>query len=288
MRISDLAKAAGTTPRAIRHYHRLGLLDEPIAQANAYRDYDFEALARLMRIRWLAAAGVPLGSISAILRDAPRADDSDDFLADIDALLVGVRAEQQRLSGQESRLKDLRDSFLAGGFVSPLPAPAVTAMHQLIAAAKDAPTRRALEQDLHMLEVVAIRGGLPPTFLDAYTQALSDPQTAQQALAMFTRFGALAGRPVGNVESEINALATELHTSPMIQTLLAEVEIPAGDDHGSPEISLEELVPDPAQRRVLTAVFELIAAEAQQQQQHEQQQHQQRSSNEQRSREARQ
>lgn len=249
--------------RAIRHYHRLGLLAEPIARRNSYRDYDIEALARLMRIRWLAAAGVSLGSISAILRDAHGVDDSDDFLADIDALLVSVRSEQLRLAGQESRLRDLRESFLNGGFVSPLPAPAVQAMHRLISASSDAHTRRALEQDLQMLEIVAIRGNLPSAFVDAYVRILSDPKTTQQALALFTSFGALAGRPVEVVESEIIVLATQLHSSRMIQTLIAQVEFPVDADQGNPEIALDELIPDPAQRRVLTTVFELIAAEDQ-------------------------
>ncbi|MGW5076600.1 MerR family DNA-binding transcriptional regulator [Rhodococcus sp. NPDC004095] len=29
MRIGQLADAAGTTPRTVRHYYRLGLLEEP-------------------------------------------------------------------------------------------------------------------------------------------------------------------------------------------------------------------------------------------------------------------
>lgn len=104
---------------------------------------------------------------------------------------------------------------------------------------------------------------MPPAFMDAYVRALSEPETSEQALAMFTRFGALAGCQVKAVESEIIALATELHTSPMIQSLFAEVELPAAADHSAPGISLDALVPDPAQRMVLTTVFELIAAEGQ-------------------------
>ncbi|WP_432278787.1 MerR family transcriptional regulator [Nocardia carnea] len=66
MRISELAAAAGTTPRAVRHYHRLGLLPEPARPGNGYREYGMAELTRLMRIRWLAGNGLPLGAVAAL------------------------------------------------------------------------------------------------------------------------------------------------------------------------------------------------------------------------------
>ncbi|WP_145977638.1 MerR family transcriptional regulator, partial [Rhodococcus sp. BS-15] len=72
MRIGSLADAAGTTPRTVRHYHRLGLLGEPRRLSNGYREYTIDDVVRLMRIRWLADAGMPLGAIAAALdRSAP-------------------------------------------------------------------------------------------------------------------------------------------------------------------------------------------------------------------------
>ena len=48
---NELAKLAGVTVRTLRHYHAIGLLDEPPRQANGYRDYRPEDLLRVLRIR---------------------------------------------------------------------------------------------------------------------------------------------------------------------------------------------------------------------------------------------
>ncbi len=46
MKISELAQAAETTVRTVRHYHRLGLLPEPPRSSNGYRVYALEDLVR--------------------------------------------------------------------------------------------------------------------------------------------------------------------------------------------------------------------------------------------------
>ncbi|WP_270479843.1 MerR family DNA-binding transcriptional regulator [Collinsella tanakaei] len=51
MKSNELAKLAGVTVRTLRHYHAIGLLDEPPRQANGYRDYRPEDLLRVLRIR---------------------------------------------------------------------------------------------------------------------------------------------------------------------------------------------------------------------------------------------
>jgi DNA-binding transcriptional MerR regulator len=58
--ISQLAKHAGVTVRAVRHYHQIGLLAEPERDQSGYRAYDARAVVRLIKIRTLADAGVPL------------------------------------------------------------------------------------------------------------------------------------------------------------------------------------------------------------------------------------
>ncbi|MGD0244131.1 MAG: MerR family DNA-binding transcriptional regulator [Streptosporangiaceae bacterium] len=39
MRIGELAGLVGISTRAVRHYHRIGLLAEPGRTANGYREY---------------------------------------------------------------------------------------------------------------------------------------------------------------------------------------------------------------------------------------------------------
>jgi DNA-binding transcriptional MerR regulator len=76
VRIGELADLTGSTVRTIRYYHQLGLLPVP-AQRDGRRDYDMGHLARLVRVRWLARAGVPLARIAAMLADTDTDTDTD-------------------------------------------------------------------------------------------------------------------------------------------------------------------------------------------------------------------
>ncbi|WP_144794291.1 MerR family transcriptional regulator [Microbacterium paludicola] len=64
---NELAELAGTTLNTVRHYHRVGLLDEPERRYNGYKQYDISHLVRLLRIRRLVALGIPLGEIPGVL-----------------------------------------------------------------------------------------------------------------------------------------------------------------------------------------------------------------------------
>jgi len=65
--IGQLATYAGATIRAVRHYHQIGLLPEPERDASGYRSYDAAAVVRLIRIRTMAEAGVPLARVQELL-----------------------------------------------------------------------------------------------------------------------------------------------------------------------------------------------------------------------------
>lgn len=65
--IGQLATYAGTTIRAVRHYHQIGLLPEPERDVSGYRTYGVEDVVRLIKIRTLADAGVPLARVQELL-----------------------------------------------------------------------------------------------------------------------------------------------------------------------------------------------------------------------------
>ncbi|BDZ46441.1 MerR family transcriptional regulator [Naasia aerilata] len=74
--ISDLARASGTTTRALRHYGDLGLLQPSRVGPSGYRFYDQDGLLRLQRILLLRDLGLPLATIGEVLageQDAERA-----------------------------------------------------------------------------------------------------------------------------------------------------------------------------------------------------------------------
>jgi DNA-binding transcriptional MerR regulator len=69
--IGQAAAFAGVTVKAVRHYHRLGLLDEPRRDSAGYRRYTSTDLLRLVQVRTLAQAGVPLAEIGELLGADP-------------------------------------------------------------------------------------------------------------------------------------------------------------------------------------------------------------------------
>ncbi|MBW5248063.1 MerR family transcriptional regulator [Streptomyces poriferorum] len=100
--ISQLATYAGVTVRAVRHYHRIRLLPEPGRDRSGYRTYDAGAVVRLIRIRTLADAGVPLARVQELLDAGP-----EEFAGGVQEIDKDLRAEIRRLQGTRSRLARL-------------------------------------------------------------------------------------------------------------------------------------------------------------------------------------
>ncbi|SMD25158.1 MerR family transcriptional regulator [Kibdelosporangium aridum] len=100
--ISQLAAYAGATVRAVRHYHKIGLLPEPERDHSGYRTYDAAAVVRLIRIRTLADAGVPLARVQELLDAGP--EEFADGVGEIDR---NLRAQIRRLQDTRKRLAQL-------------------------------------------------------------------------------------------------------------------------------------------------------------------------------------
>ncbi|MFI7366695.1 MerR family transcriptional regulator [Streptomyces sp. NPDC050149] len=100
--ISRLAAYAGVTVRAVRHYHQIGLLPEPERDRSGYRTYDAGAVVRLIRIRTLADAGVPLGRVQELLDAGP-----EEFAGGVQEMDKDLRAEIRRLQDTRRRLARL-------------------------------------------------------------------------------------------------------------------------------------------------------------------------------------
>ncbi|MEV1046732.1 MerR family transcriptional regulator [Streptomyces sp. NPDC049916] len=111
VRIGDAAAFVGTTPRAIRHYHEIGLIPEPERGGDDRRRYGYEDMIRLLWIRKMADAGIALDDI----RDAfttgtasPVADREDgvaDVLGRLEATLAAQEAEVRRQRAAVRRMR---------------------------------------------------------------------------------------------------------------------------------------------------------------------------------------
>jgi DNA-binding transcriptional MerR regulator len=92
--IGQLAKYTGVTIKAIRHYHKLGLLDEPPRDSSGYRRYSAKHAIALIKIKTLADAGVPLSRIKELLSASPTQFSAE--ITEIDSKLQERLVELQR------------------------------------------------------------------------------------------------------------------------------------------------------------------------------------------------
>jgi DNA-binding transcriptional MerR regulator len=100
--IGQLAAYAGVTVRAVRHYHQIGLLPEPERDASGYRRYRATAVVSLIKIRTLAAAGVPLFQIGQMLEA-----DASTFAEAVHRVDSHLRDEIERLETSRKQIAQL-------------------------------------------------------------------------------------------------------------------------------------------------------------------------------------
>ncbi|EOM76646.1 MerR family transcriptional regulator [Rhodococcus rhodnii] len=92
--ISELAAAAGTTSRALRHYGDVGILRPSRIGANGYRWYDDAGVVRLQRILLLRDLGLGLREIETVLHG------ESDTVSALTTHLELLEREQRRLTRQ--------------------------------------------------------------------------------------------------------------------------------------------------------------------------------------------
>lgn len=110
VKIGDAAAFVGTTPRAIRHYHAIGLLPEPERGTDGRRRYGYDDMIRLLWIRRMADAGIALDDIRDAFADAaPAGADSAHEVAGVlervERTLVEKEAELQRQRAAVERMR---------------------------------------------------------------------------------------------------------------------------------------------------------------------------------------
>jgi DNA-binding transcriptional MerR regulator len=108
LRIGEMARLLGVTPKTVRHYHKLGLIPEPERSEGGYRLYTTADLFHFQRIRRLQALGLSLQQIRFILD----ADDPDSLLhLTLESLQNELAAQQRRIEERMQRI----ERYLAEG-----------------------------------------------------------------------------------------------------------------------------------------------------------------------------
>jgi DNA-binding transcriptional MerR regulator len=169
VRVKELAQLGGTTVRTIRYYHQLGLLAVP-EEGTTWRSYGFVHLTRLMRIRWLVEAGVPLAEVPHLLQPPHGADERLLVVDDLDAVLASIDAKIAALTVQRGHVLTLLLRVRAHGRLSPLP----PSLEQLYASLLKRPhtpaVAEAMARERDLIELACYAGDLPPdivTLVDA-------------------------------------------------------------------------------------------------------------------------
>ena len=215
MRIGELAGLVGISTRAIRHYHRIGLLAEPARTANGYRDYSLRDAVELARVRRLTELGLSLDEAGdALAGDAGR--DLAEIVRELDADLArqeeDIRQRRVRLARLLRRAE--ADGELTG---QALVSPGLAALFDRMtgaAAARPGPEPAMAAKDREILALLeTVHPARDTGWLGELTQVLnSDPEAAEQAYAVYARLDELAGLPADDprVEETAQALAAAI------------------------------------------------------------------------------
>ena len=293
MRVTQIADLAGTTPRAVRHYHRLGLLEVP-PTVRGRREYGVEHLARLLRIRWLADGGLSLRQVAEILDSDPAPAESANsagppgpsgppgpvgpvgsandahrqvVLRDLRAARGTIEAQRRSLDEQARRVDELIARVEAGEALAPVPA-ALTRFYDAIEARVRAlgGDLRALRTERQMMQILGSLGMVPASvvpFVEAFDDAEID-MCARQIIGFshLTRLHGQEGVAAAHALAERTAELAGRHK----ELTLAVLDDLPGGAMGRAMWRLTHILsvagyPHPTQRAFAARLLELLLAD---------------------------
>ncbi|MFE2937631.1 MerR family transcriptional regulator [Streptomyces sp. NPDC059255] len=123
-KIGDVAALVGTTPRAIRHYHDMGLIPEPGRGGDDRRRYGLQDVVRLLWIRKMADAGIALDDIRDAFTNTTVAvagageSEGDGVEATLARLEEALAAQEAELARQRARVQRMRAEGSRMGLLS--------------------------------------------------------------------------------------------------------------------------------------------------------------------------
>ncbi|GAA1097982.1 helix-turn-helix domain-containing protein [Tsukamurella spumae] len=232
----QLAELSGTTVKAIRHYHGIGLLDEPDRAPNGYKQYGTAHLVRVLQIARMKELGVPLAQIATM----ERADENP--AAAIEVLDAELAATIERLQKVRAELAIVLE------YRAPLDTPSP---FQQVA-------ERLSERDRNLITVLA--RVFEPEALEDFNTLLSEDNATDEM------FNALTPEAE---DDQIDEVARRLaHDIARDQKRLPWMKDSLTQSKGSPGLASAALrtaiieLYNPAQVRALVAAFELSQSDS--------------------------
>ncbi|MPY32422.1 MerR family transcriptional regulator [Streptomyces adustus] len=237
MRIGELAGVVGITTRAVRHYHRIGLLPEPPRQPNGYREYTLRDAVELARVRRLTELGLSLDEVKDVLAD-DLGKDLVEILTELDADLARQEEDIRRRRVRLGRL--LEQAERTGRLPAEAPiSPELATLFDTMARASaqlpgPEPAMAAKERELLAL----LETGSPDgdrDWLYAMGQSLStDAEAVRRTYSVYARMDALAEAAADDprVESTARAIVESIPHEAVQAITAAEDKGGSGEKDG--------------------------------------------------------
>ena len=262
LHIGEIAQLLGITPKAIRHYQKVGLLAEPERTEAGYRLYGAQDLLRLQRIRRLQALGLSLKRIKVVLGNPKHEHTLREVLQSLDEEL----SDQMRLlEERRKKIKKLLDENTLDGLDQPLSdSPTFQFVQEHLAEYQSHINSTLWEQETQLyalLENFHWAGGqqemmkdMAQHFIQHFTE---HPEEYQALLALGERLASLASLPedAPEVEQLVEDFEQYFGKYPFLsevqkQALHTDLESPFSD------IFSELMTPifSPGQRKVLEEI----------------------------------
>jgi DNA-binding transcriptional MerR regulator len=220
MRSSDLAALARVTVRTLRHYHSVGVLPEPARSRNGYREYTVQDLVRLLRVKRLAALGIPLERMPAMLENENETDTQAELLDQLDA---DIDAQLARLHAQKALIGLARMHEAAPD----LPPELAESLARFAATGASDSMKRMDRDQVILLAHLAGDAGIDR--LAQVYRRLAEPDILTGVAAFSRRFDEL---PEGASEAEIDVMVTDFvaRFAPLMNELGAGNDEPLFDE----------------------------------------------------------
>lgn len=237
---SELARLAGVSVRTLRHYHQIGVLEEPERDVNNYRDYTVEHLAAVLRIVSFTGLGIPLSEIGRVLDDEAAASRL------LDRIDRQTADEIQRLEKRRRTISELKTGRAAPDL------PAVLIPHaDLLRSSMDATPENERQEREQIALVSHFSAGADLSWLVGVLEELGREETRYKDI--MNRFAGLSHDTSDTDQALIDDMVE------LLQTALSVEEIPVlGTEATVLLLDHQDRYHNASQRRVWEAVLRAL------------------------------
>jgi DNA-binding transcriptional MerR regulator len=259
LRIGEIAGLVGVTPKTLRHYEKIGLLERAERSESGYRLYSANDLLRLNRIKKLRSLGLSLRQVRSVLGGGDR---NTSIRATLTALRAEVEAEMARL---EERRRRIDEALSREDLEVAEASPSFERAMELLGGQLSGVSGAALEQEKRfwsVLDAFEWPEGYEEENEEIFRYYAGHPEEYRELVGVGERLAALADLP--ETDPEVERVAEELwsyfeRNPPPGHTERSAWSSP--DPIGQALVELTMSAFSPAQRRVMALLVERAETE---------------------------